>query len=850
MIKTLTYHIVLAYIAIVFCMVMPGIAQAAPTSCPVALDPETYRDSNSFLDKQKYWFALKCAENHRGVEPSDLGPYQVESLELEPEKWEKAPVYIPVGPNGVACIQGGDGDPTDMSSYTSAGANDIKSCEGVTRENFWVELQYDISRQDKTVNCALDECKENFVEHLSAGDTYYHVHTDTLFRAERENEYLCVYALRSGVIEEFIDCRKMPVPIEDAEPPTIACWVAASCTSYGAIEHQWMAPITSLVTQCVTETMNGIFVHGRNACPPGSPTAFQAVQTAMKDTIFLVLMLFIITLGYKVALGQMHNKTEMIMTLIKVALVMYFAVGEGWQTYFTGLTGAANDLARIVFTAAFADYNYCIFPHPNANPYAEGYSWMALWDSIDCKMYYYFGFRRGGYPHLIMIMLANLFGFAFFSVFLMVTFMILFFKFIIYAVRAYLIAIIAIAILVYISPIFITCALFEKTKGYYKKWQDELIGYVLYPMVLFASISVLVAAFDRVYWGDAQIYDFNPNNGYIVVDCGGPNVYHQGSIVTAGGKSNTHFSPRGSVLSGPAGSGSPAEVESAGCVLEGAGMRWVNIPYVGIRWPVILDFESNAVVLSILKACLFAYIFAHFMKHVDKLVQAITGTFRTAGGAMPNAPDKEDFKSAASTGAVAGIGLVGQVAMLSAGGGGGAEGAAGGAGGGAGAGAGAGGGAAGGGGATFSSGGGGTPNPGGGAGSTSPGGGSSPTNTNAGSTGQGQGRGQGMQIGDSQQAGQQQQSSQKQGDSQQKQQRPDQNQQDDKNKKQEKKDDKKERKDEEKKRKGKKDEDKENEEQDPIKMGSGTESQEKDDDNDSDDGSMGMFDGGNDESNV
>ena len=59
-------------------------------------------------------------------------------------------------------------------------------------------------------------------------------------------------------------------------------------------------------------------------------------------------------------------------------------------------------------------------------------------------------------------------------------------------------------LLIYVSPLTITCALFERTKGIFENWWKQMLGFILQPMILFAYLGLMLTVFDNLFIGDAR----------------------------------------------------------------------------------------------------------------------------------------------------------------------------------------------------------------------------------------------------------------------------------------------------------------------------------------------------------
>jgi type IV secretion system protein VirB6 len=69
----------------------------------------------------------------------------------------------------------------------------------------------------------------------------------------------------------------------------------------------------------------------------------------------------------------------------------------------------------------------------------------------------------------------------------------------------FILSMFVLTILVLVSPIMVCFGLFNYTKSICSKWMSMILGYVLYPSLLFAFIALMLATFDSVYYGDLKL---------------------------------------------------------------------------------------------------------------------------------------------------------------------------------------------------------------------------------------------------------------------------------------------------------------------------------------------------------
>lgn len=312
------------------------------------------------------------------------------------------------------------------------------------------------------------------------------------------------------------------------------CYVSQACGDDAFKNSRSLFPITAAIMQCIKDSISYLFVNQQEC---GSTTNyvtsyFPQFQNAMRKAIKAAITLYFIIFGIKMCMGgEMPSKGEFFTFAGKYILVMYFSVGffthydgygnpvydDGITTYMLPLfQDGATDLANIVYTAGgvrgLCDYTQV--------EYNSGYQYLSMWDAIDCRILYYLGLDLSrlanvtevagvsallallGAPVLFAIIIPAILSFQLvFAVFLVI-FAIFMMSIMVYFVNIIVLCTIAIAILIYMAPIFVPMALFAPTKGYYEGWLKLLISYALQPMVVAAYMALMMTIFDQTIFGD------------------------------------------------------------------------------------------------------------------------------------------------------------------------------------------------------------------------------------------------------------------------------------------------------------------------------------------------------------
>ncbi len=381
-----------------------------------------------------------------------------------------------------------------------------------------------------------------------------------------------------------------------------------------------------------------------------TPSAFESVQNLIRSAVKLALVFSIVLLGYSTlrALKPLDRKTILVYVL-KFAFVVYFALGTGWQDIFVNnIFKVSSNLSSMVMkfedeslvhssvsnvgtsasrNAQQAKLDGCQFPkfnadltrnaalYPNAiddpfyavsNPgdrgYTDGFQYLKPWDTLDCKFVRALGFGPDmTVPNLVLTILAGLFTGGLGIIFVMFSFMFAFcyVSMIIRALHIFLISVIAVAILIFVSPITITAILFQKTKGIFDKWLKQLLGFIIQPAILFAYLSIFVGVMDHAAYG---IRHDLPDNG---------------GITFAG---DGLESPKVTVCNGDANN------NSLYCIFGFSQFgSYSGFEPIGIIVPFLINLNKEKL-NTIIEAGLLMFIFATLMDRISDIAYELTGS--------------------------------------------------------------------------------------------------------------------------------------------------------------------------------------------------------------------------------
>lgn len=250
---------------------------------------------------------------------------------------------------------------------------------------------------------------------------------------------------------------------------------------------------------------------------------FIRIQDKLQLTIRVVLGMSVTFFGVMLLFGMKAiEKDKILPYIVKIALVLYFATGDGWQYGFMkGVLGTSSFLSDLTFKVDESADNAnkldgCQFPRYNYadvnadtkynNPqYPPGKDYLRTWDTLDCKIASALGFGpEVSVPNLVMMVVAGFFTGGLGVIFVVGSFCFAFFliALTVRAIHIFLLSITSVVILMYVSPIMITMVLFEKTKSSFENWWKQMLGFTLQPMILFAYLGILITLFDKTVIGD------------------------------------------------------------------------------------------------------------------------------------------------------------------------------------------------------------------------------------------------------------------------------------------------------------------------------------------------------------
>lgn len=439
------------------------------------------------------------------------------------------------------------------------------------------------------------------------------------FCAELQRPLICAYVPK-GASKMYIGCHDTTITGDTVPTPALACFIPNLCWDKNALsgvsKNQVNFSLSGAVAMCAEGAIDKIFFSSWDSnanarlatygsfgqsgamgnteaysCPTVS--MFQTVQQSLRTAALAAITLWVVLWGVRVTIsGTPPSRGEFIKNVVVVAIVMYFSIGNGWTDYLPIIKTLMSGLSQAMMTAVTSNDPgaNCVF---NADSYPNGFENMALWDTFDCKIMSYF-FSNSTGVKLLEVAFMSVFTVGIYGVLcllLALVFALFLIGLLIHTIEIYVVSLIIIAFLAFISPIFIPMVLFNATKGYFKAWLGELISVSLYPIILFGFIALMLSVFDRFYYGDCQGF----NNTCTTVNFMG--VQSTVPVSTS------------------------MATDSVGYQTYISEVNWDDWKVTGLSADIFL--------LGLIRICFFAFLFFRFMAILGPFVSELVGSART-----------------------------------------------------------------------------------------------------------------------------------------------------------------------------------------------------------------------------
>ncbi|WP_395463171.1 type IV secretion system protein [Wolbachia endosymbiont of Cantharis cryptica] len=421
-------------------------------------------------------------------------------------------------------------------------------------------------------------------------------------------------------------------------------YVSEACYNQAGSKSLAPIPITSMIVQCIKESLDNLVAgidssgdqlkYEEGAKKGQVKGSFLSVaQKRLKHTVTAVLVLALILFSIKAMSGGVRSPQEMYMLIIKFALVIYFTTGSTMSHYYGEITKLSNGLSEIVLKASSESKNICNYEASNYKHGTTNYSYLAPWDRLDCRILFYLGapldgiagkIGTGGVATLAILLGAapallvagSIIGIIFAGgqilTALVVIFMaVMMMMVILWMCYVFILSLIALSVIIILSPLFIPMVLFQHTKGYFDGWIRELITYSLYPVMLFAFLSFMFIACDKIYFTNLN---FELDKEY------------EEKIKASGGSKKQWFKLRDDECD--------KNETTLACMMQNYSFKKSSI--LGLFDFTYMEFGSS-LIGELLKLALVLFLFYHFLNILPEMAAELAGNHRASlgSGATP-----------------------------------------------------------------------------------------------------------------------------------------------------------------------------------------------------------------------
>jgi type IV secretory pathway VirB6-like protein len=376
---------------------------------------------------------------------------------------------------------------------------------------------------------------------------------------------------------------------------------------------------------------------------------FQQIQNMMHLVVKMGITLAVVFYGINILLGKANlgDKKSILVFIFKIALVMYFCVGTAWQDiFFRGFYDSSMAFANMLFKietlqnplqrdgCQFGKVSLSDGTQEIVSTYPSGKEYLAIWDTIDCKMMRYLGFG----PQMTNANIASMVFAAWLigpiGIYFALSVMIFGFFLVSLGIRAlhiFISSAAAIIILIFVSPLIIPCGMFEKTKGIFEGWLGKLMSFCLQPMILFAYVAVFIMVMDQTLIGSATFHGKAPTK---TMSCSRICVGGDGVVVPYVNDQEPECKKedKQEFIN-------PLD-DSVACLLNFQGFsQWHAFEMIGVALPALTNlFSENPKqrILTMLKGALVMYLLYVFMDEIPGIIEALVGG-GVKGGPSANA---------------------------------------------------------------------------------------------------------------------------------------------------------------------------------------------------------------------
>lgn len=259
------------------------------------------------------------------------------------------------------------------------------------------------------------------------------------------------------------------------------------------------------------------------------------VQDGMRGIVMAVLVLYVSLVGIKIISSpELPKKSEWMMYILKFAFVLYFGLGDVWYDgkdtdgdpnkatgLYPSIVGSMQEIIDLFMQAQSKSnpLEMCYQVDPSVGGDVNILSQhkvrvdgvkdpiqMTVWDYLDCVLINYLNASTCNYSStgLIFIWLIPTCLFCPSGILTLIAMLIYAIMILLVIFKFFHIVILTlfmVTLLVLIAPIIMCFFLFDFTKDITIQWFKMLLGYTLYPGLLFVFLALMLASLDSIFYG-------------------------------------------------------------------------------------------------------------------------------------------------------------------------------------------------------------------------------------------------------------------------------------------------------------------------------------------------------------
>ncbi|UAT43422.1 hypothetical protein GUI12_04685 [Anaplasmataceae bacterium AB001_6] len=280
---------------------------------------------------------------------------------------------------------------------------------------------------------------------------------------------------------------------------------------------------------------------------------------------------------------------------------------------------------------------------------ARDYSYVMLWDQLDCRVGFYLGAAVNNYADedasdnggligyifsVIVIIVSNVFMLPYGWLFalLLIIFVTFILMMVLLFVETYLISFVSLTLAITFAPIFIPMMLFSVTKQFFDNWIKIIIAFSLYPIILFAYLALVMIVLDAFFFGELEFKEYKKNT-----DMGRTVYNYYLSKISADG-STKGISQCIEILDGMTGekeedSNNVQYIDTilpVACIVNTGNFNFWGL-FFGIMisgWTTVATFGFGTVMLTLARFIFVLFLFNVFLSVVGHIAAELAGTPR------------------------------------------------------------------------------------------------------------------------------------------------------------------------------------------------------------------------------